>query len=58
MFNDRLSDEGAKERLMQRTKEVEDCSMQKRLGFSDSGAARWILILVLLLIFVAACLLI
>ena len=35
MFNDRLSDEAAKEHIQQRVKEVEGYSQQKRLGFKD-----------------------
>jgi hypothetical protein len=49
MFNDRLSDEVAKERIDQRMKEAETCSRQKSLGFSESGAARWIFPLVVLI---------
>lgn len=35
MFNDRLTDEAAKEHIQQRIKEVEGYSRQKRLGFGD-----------------------
>ena len=49
MFNDRLSNEEAQERIRERMKEVETYSLQKRLGYGDSKAARWIFALIILL---------
>ena len=48
MFNDRLSNEEAQERIRERIKEVETYSLQKRLGYGDSKAARWIFALIIL----------
>lgn len=58
MFNDRLSDEMAKEYIDQRMKEVEAYSQQKRLGFSEQGTARWIFGIIILIVAVTAGLLI
>jgi hypothetical protein len=49
MVNDRLSDEEAKQYIDQRTQEVETLCLQKRLGYSDNRAARWILLTILLI---------
>ena len=49
MFNDRLSNEEAQERIRERMKEVETYSLQKRLGYGDSKAARWIFALIVLM---------
>lgn len=54
MFNDHLSREEAKELIKQRIHEVEIYSLQKRLGFGDSGAARWIFGLIITLMAVLA----
>ena len=48
MFNDRLSNEAARERIEQRTQEAETYALHKRLGFSDHKITRWILAFVLL----------
>jgi len=48
MFNDRLSNEEAQERIRERMKEVETYSLQKQLGYGDSKAARWIFALIIL----------
>jgi hypothetical protein len=48
MFNDRLSNEAARERIQQRMQEAETYGLHKRLGFSDYKFARWILAFVLL----------
>jgi hypothetical protein len=53
MFNDRLSDELARERIDQRMKEVEDYSQQKRLGFSENKAVRWIFGIILIAVVTA-----
>jgi hypothetical protein len=50
MFNDHLSSEAAKERIQERVKEAETYSLQKRLGYGDSRAARWIFLFVLLIV--------
>jgi hypothetical protein len=49
MYNDHLSPEEAKERVEQRMKEVETYSLQKQLGFGDSTATRWLLLLIVIL---------
>ena len=49
MFNDRLSNEEAQERIRERMKEVETYSLQKQLGYGDSKAARWIFALIVLM---------
>jgi hypothetical protein len=49
MFNDRPSDEMARERINERLKEVETYSLHKRLGFGDSTAARWSLLVIVIL---------
>lgn len=48
MFNDHLSAEEARERIIQRIKEAEAYSLQKRLGFGDYRIARWVFALVIL----------
>lgn len=48
MFNDRLSDEAARERIEQREQEAETYVLQKRLGFGDHKLERWILAFVLI----------
>ncbi len=49
MFNDHLSAEEARERIIQRIKEAETYSLQKRLGFGDYRIARWIFALIVLI---------
>jgi hypothetical protein len=53
MFNDHLSNEMAKERLNERVKEVETYSLQKRLGYGDNEAARWVFVFIILVALVA-----
>ena len=53
MFNDYLSNEEAKERIRQRMKEAEIYGLQKRLGYGDSGIARWIFALLIVMAVVA-----
>lgn len=53
MFNDHLSNEEAKERIKQRLKEAEVYSLQKRLGYGDSGIARWVFVLIIVIALVA-----
>ena len=43
MFNNHVADEEIKERIKQRMQEAETYSLQKRLGYGDSGSSRWIL---------------
>jgi hypothetical protein len=50
MFNDRLSNEEARERIQQRMDEAETYGLQKRLGFGDYGVARWVFALVILIV--------
>lgn len=57
MFYDRPSDEMVRERINERRKEVETYSLQTRLGYGDSGAARWFLIFILILVVVVISLL-
>jgi hypothetical protein len=52
MFNDHLFNEEAKERIRQRMKEAESYSLQKRLGYGDSGVTRWIFILMVVIVVV------
>ena len=53
MFNDRLTSEEAKERVKERMREAETYSMQKRLGYGEYGAARWVFVLLLVMIALA-----
>ena len=48
MYNDRLSNEEARERITQRTQEAESYSLQKRLGIGRYRISRWILIFIVL----------
>ena len=50
MYNDHLSQEEANERIKQRMKEAETYSQQKQLGFSDSRDARWVLLLIIVIV--------
>jgi hypothetical protein len=50
MFHHYLADEEAKREIERREQEAETYSLQKRLGYGDSRAARWILALILLTI--------
>ena len=54
MYNDRLSNEEAKERITQRVREVEAYSLQKRLGVGGHGTTRWILVFIVLVSMVMA----
>jgi len=47
MFNNQLAEEEIKERIKQRILEAETYSLQKRLGYGDSGNARWMLVLLI-----------
>ena len=53
MFNNHLANEEVKERIEERMKEAETYSLQKRLGYGDSGAARWIFALIMVMAVVA-----
>jgi hypothetical protein len=50
MYNDHLSQEEANELIRQRMKEAETYGLQKQLGFSDSRAARWVLLLIIVIV--------
>ena len=50
MYNDHLSQEEANELIRQRMKEAETYGLQKQLGFSDSRAARWVLLLIIVMV--------
>jgi len=54
MYNDHMSNEEAQELIRQRMQEAETYGQQKQLGFSDSRAARWVFLLVVILAVVAA----
>jgi hypothetical protein len=49
MFNNNFTNEEAKMRIEERMKEAETYSLQKRLGFGDSGVTRLIFVLVILI---------
>jgi len=53
MYNDHMSPEEAQELIRQRMQEAETYGLQKQLGFSDSRAARWVFLLIVLLVAVA-----
>ena len=57
MFNDHLSSEVANERIKERMREAETYSAQKRLGYGDYSAAKWMFVLVLVVVIAAAALL-
>jgi hypothetical protein len=50
MFNHHVADEEIKERIKQRMQEAETYSLQKRLGYGDSGSARWLFVLLLVVV--------
>ncbi len=54
MYNDRLSNEEAKERIAQRVREVEAYSLQKRLGMGDPETAKWTLVFMVIVLMVMA----
>jgi hypothetical protein len=54
MFNDRLTTEAARERVKQRMQEVETYSLQKRLGYGDTGNGKLLLVVIILSTAVAA----
>ena len=49
MFNDRLTDEEARARVRERMREAETYSVQKRLGYGDYAAARWMFALLIII---------
>ena len=51
MFNDRLSNEAAKERINDRMREAESYSLHKRLGYGE-GNGKWILVLIIVAVVV------
>ncbi len=50
MFNSHLIDEEATEKIRQRSQEAEVFRMHKQLGYDDSKTARWILVLIVLVV--------
>lgn len=54
MFHNHLAAEEARHEIERRAQEAETCSLHKRLGYGDSRAARWILVVIVLLAAVAA----
>ena len=54
MYNDHLTPEEARELIRQRMQEAETYGVQKQLGFSDSQAARWVFLLIVILAVVVA----
>ena len=57
MYNDHVSHEEAQELINQRMKEAETYSLQKQLGFGDTRSARWIFLLIVLIVAVVVSLL-
>ena len=53
MFNDRLTNEVAKERIHDRMQEAENYGLQQRLGYGEYGMAKWILVLGIVVALVA-----
>ena len=51
MFNDRLTNEAAKERIHERMREAESYSLHKRLGYGE-GNAKWVLVLIVVAVVV------
>ena len=49
MYNDHISLEEAQKLIEERTKEAENYSLQKQLGFSDSRISRWVFLLLVLI---------
>lgn len=49
MYNDRLSIEEARERIAQRVQEAETYGLHQRIEGSDSGVARWIFALAVII---------
>lgn len=49
MYNDHVSQEEARVLIKQRLQEAESYGLQKQLGFSDSRAARWVFLLIVIL---------
>jgi len=50
MVNDRLSNEEAKKYIEERVQEVENLCTQKNLGYGDNNTARWILLIIVLIV--------
>ena len=50
MFNNHLIDEEATEKIKQRAQEAETYRIQKQLGYNDNKNARWIFIVIILVI--------
>ena len=50
MFNNHLIDEEATEKIKQRAQEAEVYRIHKQLGYDDSKNARWIFVIIVLVI--------
>ena len=50
MFNNHLVDEEATEKIKQRAQEAEAFRMHKQLGYDDSKNARWIFVVIVLVV--------
>jgi hypothetical protein len=50
MFNNHLVDEEATEKIKQRAQEAEVYRMHKQLGYDESKNARWIFVLIILVV--------
>jgi hypothetical protein len=50
MFNNHLIDEEATEKIKQRAQEAEVYRIHKQLGYDDSKNARWIFVLMVLVV--------
>jgi hypothetical protein len=50
MFNNHLVNEEATEKIKQRAQEAEAYRMHKQLGYDESKTARWIFVLIVLVV--------
>ena len=50
MFNNFLANEEAQQEIKRRAEEAEAYSLQKRLGYGEPKATRWILLLILMVV--------
>jgi hypothetical protein len=53
MYNDHISQEEARELIKERMQEAETYGRQKQLGYGDSRVARWVFLLIVLLVAVS-----
>ena len=50
MYNDHLSDQEAQQFINERVQEAETYSTLKQLGYGDNRAARWVFVLIIILV--------